>query len=122
MARRTQWTISIRCHHCQQRFTLRHLELDYVFYSPLVTFCPHCCTQLHIGSGPGGRDQTYLRRIDLREESESVYRRSPGGSLWHFSENCSGWPTGEYLQIEMEPDLGEICGECKAKQLRIKVH
>jgi hypothetical protein len=122
MARRTQWTIAIRCFHCQRKFTLRHLELDNVFSSPLVTFCPYCCTQLHLGSGPGDRDQTYLRRVDLREETEAIYRKAPDSHIWHFVDNCSRWPTEDYLQLEMQPDIGELCSECKAKQLRIKVH
>ncbi len=122
MARRTQWTIAIRCQQCRQKFTLRHLELDYVFSSPLVTFCPYCCTQLHIGSGPAGPDAAYLRRVDLREETEAIYRKPAGGNIWHFSESCSGWPTEEFLQMEIQPDIGELCGECKVKQLRTKVH
>ncbi|HTM08883.1 MAG TPA: hypothetical protein VL754_10880 [Verrucomicrobiae bacterium] len=122
MARRTQWSIAIRCYQCQRKFTLRHLELDNVFSSPLVTFCPYCCTQLHIGSGPADRDQTYLHRVDLREETESIYRKAPDSNIWHFAEDCSRWPIDDYLQLEMQPDIGELCSECKAKLLRIKVH
>ena len=48
--------------------------------------------------------------------------KSPGSNLWHFAEDCSRWPTDDYLQLELQPDLGELCSECKAKQLRIKVH
>lgn len=122
MATRTRWTIAVRCYLCRQKFTLRHLELDTVFTAPLVTFCPHCGSELHVTSGPGAADQAYLYRIDLREETEAIFRKTSGSYLWHFSESCSQWPTDDYLQLEIQPDVGELCGECKTKQRRIKVH
>lgn len=122
MATRTKWTIAIRCHVCREKFTLRHLELDRVFTAPLVTYCPHCFTQLQVASGPGSVRQAYLHRIDLREETESVYRKTYNSYTWHFSEDCSQWPANDYLQLEIQPDVGELCRECKTKQMRVKVH
>src|SRR5688500_6250058 len=104
MASQTKWTIAIRCYLCHHKFKLRHLELDTVFVAPLVTFCPHCGTQLHITSGPSSPGQTHWHRIDLREETESIYRKTSDSYLWHFSENCTLWPTNDYLQMEMQPD------------------
>src|SRR5437870_12413782 len=111
MASRTKWTIAIRCHLCHGKFALRHLELDSVFISPLTTFCPYCHSQLHITSGPNHARYAYLQRIDLREETESIYRKTSGSYVWHFSEDCSRWPTDAYVQLEIQPDVGEICGE-----------
>src|SRR5712691_9826359 len=113
MAQRTKWTIGIRCYVCGRKFTLRHLELDSVFAAPSVTYCPHCGTQLQVTSGSNNPEQIHLHRVDLREETESVYRKTSDSYLWHFSENCSRWPMDDYLQMEIQPDVGELCNECK---------
>ncbi len=123
MASRTKWTVTLRCYICREKFTLRHLGLERVFIVPMMTPCPHCFTNLQDPE----RSQLPLNRLhhidDLREEQiDSVYRKIQGDFMWHFCETCSRWPTSDFLQIEMRPQRGELCGECSAKQLRMKTH
>jgi hypothetical protein len=122
MGSRTQWTVVLRCYICKEKFTLRHLGLERVFTVPMMTPCPHCFANLH--DSERGHEATRLHHIDeLREEDlESIYRKSPGDFIWHFCESCSRWPRADFLQIEMRPQRGELCGECSAKQMRIKTH
>jgi hypothetical protein len=121
MASRTKWTVVLRCYICKGEFTLRHLELERAFTVPLVTPCPHCFKNLH---DPDREPPRHLHQIDdLREEDlDSIYRKSREGLMWHFCDSCSRWPKSDFLQIEMQPQRVELCGECSARQIRIKTH
>lgn len=46
----------------------------------------------------------------------SVYRRAQEGDTWHFCENCSHWPTEDYVEQRQAPRTGELCNECEAKR------
>jgi hypothetical protein len=122
MGSRTHWTVVLRCYICKEKFTLRHLGLDRVFTVPLMT-CPHCFTHLHEARNAQGEPRRLHHIDEMREEDlESIYRKTPGDFIWHFSENCSRWPRADFVQIEMRPQRGQLCGECSAKQMRIKTH
>lgn len=45
------------------------------------------------------------------------YRKSKDGDTWHFHQGCTDWPETNYDVSYAKPD-GEICDECKAKQLQ----
>ena len=123
MGSRTHWTVVLRCYICKETFTLRHLGLDRVFTVPLITPCPHCFTHLHDARNAQGEPRRLHHIDELREEDlDSIYRKAAGDFLWHFSENCSRWPRADFVQIEMRPQRGELCGECSAKHMRIRTH
>src|SRR5687767_9517779 len=46
------------------------------------------------------------------------FRRLRGSDTWHFSEQCSNWPTAGYRAYKgdgEEPGDGEFCNECISK-------
>jgi len=43
----------------------------------------------------------------------SNYRKAIGSVVWHFSSNCTTWPTNNYI-VSRNPLDGEICSECTA--------
>jgi hypothetical protein len=123
MGDRSQWTVVLRCYICKENFTLRHLGLDRVFTVPLMTPCPHCFTNLHSSEPRAGEPRRVHSIDELRPEGlETIYRKAAGDFIWHFSESCSRWPRMDFVQIEMRPQRGDLCGECSAKELRIKTH
>ena len=123
MSSRTHWTVVLRCYVCKETFTLRPLGLDRVFTVPLVTPCPHCFARMHDARSAEGEPRRLHHIDDLREEDlEAIYRKASGDFIWHFSENCSRWPRADFVQIEMRPQRGDLCGECSAKQMRVKTH
>lgn len=48
-------------------------------------------------------------------QNETLYRKRSGGMTWHFLESCSGWPTSDFIEQMITPEVAELCGECKAK-------
>ncbi|HXG50065.1 MAG TPA: hypothetical protein VNN77_01495 [candidate division Zixibacteria bacterium] len=45
-----------------------------------------------------------------------VYRKRRDGSVWHFSEDCSSWPTVDFIESSIPLDLLEsICQECMSR-------
>jgi hypothetical protein len=43
----------------------------------------------------------------------SVYRRTQDGDTWHFCENCSHWPTEDYLEQRQAPRTGGYATNAK---------
>jgi len=39
-------------------------------------------------------------------------RHSNGNAIWHFCQNCSGWPERDYKEETKEPPMGLLCSEC----------
>jgi hypothetical protein len=100
---------------CSGKFTLRHLNLERVLTLTLITPCPHCGARPSIASGHGSNEHSSVHRIfDLQQESTATYRKIPDADTWHFTQNCSRWPSGDYLELDIPPIVGEICNECKA--------
>ncbi|MGH7769721.1 MAG: hypothetical protein ACREQP_19915 [Candidatus Binatia bacterium] len=114
-AAKSQWTIILRCYSCSRKFTVRHLTLDRVLAVASITPCPHCSTKPFIAPGPLYNKKSTLHRIfDLREETETIYRRPRNGDTWHFNPRCSKWPVDDYVELEAAPNTGELCNECQA--------
>ena len=45
------------------------------------------------------------------------YRRKKGSDTWHWCRNCSSWPTSGYEESIASPANGELCNECRAKEV-----
>lgn len=43
----------------------------------------------------------------------STYRKASACQTWHFCSNCSHWPEGNFEQLVIPPETGEVCNECK---------
>ncbi|MGH7834192.1 MAG: hypothetical protein ACREQK_11150 [Candidatus Binatia bacterium] len=43
------------------------------------------------------------------------YRKKLDQDIWHFSSNCSNYPTTNYYLQFTRPSTGELCKECKSK-------
>jgi hypothetical protein len=113
------WTVVLRCHECGGKFTIRHLSLDKVSATCLVTPCPHCGSRPYVAPGPGYNERSRLHAIFyLSEETEIAYRKLQDDDTWHFNAGCSKWPEGDYLELEFVPVVEELCNECKASQNR----
>jgi hypothetical protein len=44
------------------------------------------------------------------------YRTKKGHDLWHFCSNCPDYPQSEFDELEMKPDSGSLCEECKSRE------
>ena len=44
-----------------------------------------------------------------------AYRRARGRDTWHWSPDCSHWPTFDYEEQQSKPATGELCNECRSK-------
>lgn len=42
------------------------------------------------------------------------YRQRIGDTLWHPTQDCSGWPEKNF-SVTTEPAMPSICPECRAK-------
>jgi uncharacterized protein (DUF433 family) len=51
-----------------------------------------------------------------------VYRRREGHDTWHWCRNCSTWPADNYEESSSKPITGELCNECRAKQMAGNCH
>jgi hypothetical protein len=49
-----------------------------------------------------------------------LFRRSDGGSTWHFCQNCSGWPGQDYEEETKEPSMESICAECTRRFIELQ--
>lgn len=115
MSEARTWTVVLRCYMCSGKFTLRHLSLERVLTLPLVTPCPHCAARPSIATGYYSEEHSSVHRIfDLREETDATYRKTPNADTWHFTQSCSRWPSGDYLELDLPPSVGELCNECRA--------
>jgi hypothetical protein len=47
-----------------------------------------------------------------------TYRKINGTDTWHFCLNCSNWPKVNYQEEQESPRWGEICKECKVKDIK----
>lgn len=49
-----------------------------------------------------------------------VYRRHINTYVWHFSPDCSMWPTEEFEERQERPahDPLDLCSECTVKLLK----
>jgi hypothetical protein len=51
-----------------------------------------------------------------------LYRKLQGADTWHWCKNCTKWPEfhydNKYLMRKERPKTGELCDECKAKEIR----
>jgi hypothetical protein len=115
MAAYRAWTVVLCCYNCNGKFTARHLELDRISVVPLITSCPHCLAQSHVVAGSTSEENKLHRIFDLREETEPAYRKITACDTWHFDHNCSQWPITDFVELEIPPNVGELCNECKAK-------
>ena len=43
------------------------------------------------------------------------YRKTPFGNIWHFSSNCSHWPTANFVLSKGVSDDSTLCHECFIK-------
>jgi len=48
----------------------------------------------------------------------TTYRKINGTDTWHFCLNCSNWPKVNYQEEQQSPRWGEICKECKVKDVK----
>ena len=45
------------------------------------------------------------------------YRRGRGHDTWHWCRNCSTFPTNNFESIRGRPSTGELCNECRGKEM-----
>ena len=51
-----------------------------------------------------------------------TYRRKRAGVTWCWCSDCSCWPTSDYEESETKPTTGELCNECRAKEMAATRH
>jgi DNA-binding response OmpR family regulator len=51
----------------------------------------------------------------LRRGTKVMFRQAHDHQTWHWCENCSTWPAGDYVERDGLPDGGELCSECCVK-------
>ena len=44
------------------------------------------------------------------------YRKRKGNDTWHFCINCTQWPNANLISRKTNPNDGELCNQCKAKE------
>ena len=44
------------------------------------------------------------------------YRKRKGNDTWHFCINCTQWPNANFISRKTNPNDGELCNQCKAKE------
>src|SRR5947207_6609076 len=110
-----KWTLVLRCYACEGKFTQRHLTFDKVSALPLILPCPYCSARPYAGQRtiPGERFPIHAI-VDLQDETESYYRKNKNGETWHFVAECSDWPDEDFIELDGQPVVGEVCNECKA--------
>jgi hypothetical protein len=52
----------------------------------------------------------------MEETRMPEYRQKKTDYVWHWSRNCTQWPTYDYVVLRTEPTEGTKCEECKQKQ------
>ena len=61
-----------------------------------------------------------FRRLNLRSlrKTDTTYRRGNGSDVWHFCENCAGWPTRDFTEVTASQYVlkGSMCLDCIAKR------
>jgi hypothetical protein len=110
---RKTWTLVLRCYACAGKFTQRHLTFDKVSALPLILPCPYCTARPYVGqrTRPGERFQIH-GIVDLEDETETYYRKKINGETWYFNAECSNWPSEDFIELDGEPVVGEVCNEC----------
>ena len=43
------------------------------------------------------------------------FRRRETSETWHWCENCSEWPTIDWIELQRDPTSGTLCEECEEK-------
>ena len=115
MAKDRSWKLVLRCYACDRRFAVHGLTVDRLAIVAEIAPCPHCSARPTIVPATDTTQENQLHRIiDLSEEAGPIYRKDPGDDTWHFSEECSKWPTDKYDERETPPG-GQLCNECKSK-------
>lgn len=72
----------------------------------------------HLVQTPAGRHVlTYAGRKELR-----MYRRAQTGfdGIWHWVEDCSGWPTSNFLEQLDRPPRDALCPSCRTLENNAK--
>jgi hypothetical protein len=49
------------------------------------------------------------------DASQIEYRKTAVGESWHFSSNCSRWPTANFVSSQDVSDDSALCNECIIK-------
>ncbi len=49
------------------------------------------------------------------DTSQIEYRKTAEGEIWHFSSNCSQWPTVNFALSKGASDNSILCNECVIK-------
>ena len=62
-----------------------------------------------------------LRGKLLGLKNRKAYRRCVGHDTWHWCRSCSSWPTSDYEE-EIGVNSGELCNECRAKEMAGSCH
>src|SRR5258706_14074577 len=111
MAWSKNWTMVLGCYSCERQFVFRNLTMDKVRAVPITTPCPHCGARPRVSA----QSSTVHRIAELREDT-ARYRKRGGQDTWHFNQSCSKWPPENYVELDSEPNVGELCNECKVKK------
>jgi len=110
--------LRLRCYDCGKEFHLHYVAFDNLSSLQLVTPCPRCGARPYIAPRQLHGSKSKLHTIlDLRE-SESIFRKTRDGGTWHFSDQCSHWPSEDFIQLEALPIVGELCNECQTELSR----
>ena len=102
----------LRCYACAEPFLVSHVDIERVKMLPGICPCPACRARPILEPG---RESRLHRLVDFTNEWETVYRMEPRLELWHFSPECSRWPSSDFIELNTRPRLGHICIECVAK-------
>jgi Protein of unknown function (DUF2442)/Domain of unknown function (DUF4160) len=85
----------------------------------------HIGVEALLASRKSGESQASLERglgERARELSAHVgslieYRRRRGHDTWHWCRNCSTFPASNFESVSGRPSTGDMCNECRGKEL-----
>jgi hypothetical protein len=102
------WAVALRCRSCDGRFIIRRVTVERINLLQISFTCPHCGTRPY-----EGRPHALA---DLITDSLPTYRKKRDADTWHFDPSCAHWPDDHYLELDGEPHVGELCGECAPRR------
>ena len=69
-----------------------------------------------IGLAANNKQATITVGTGYADSMALIYRKAINSQVWHFSAECSTWPTSNYIESEssQQPEDGQLCSECAA--------
>jgi hypothetical protein len=98
------WTAVAACCFCEERFILYRVSIVELTTAVAIFRCPHCHRL------PTVNNQHQILDLSV---ANLPFRKPKDGTVWHYSEYCSGWPASDFIELDFPP-LADICPACKA--------